>query len=253
MGPEETVTPQRASDAEWRVFDAIARGRRAVREFSSEAVSERDMNELLDAAILAPTSSNLQAYELVWVRSSHARRKLVDACMKQSAAKTAAELVVCLARWDECDETRRELAEKLRDEEAPRDVRFYYEHLIPMVYRQGPLDLYGRIRRAAAAPVLLFKPLPRGPASLDDVRVWAVKSAALVCENLMLAARAKGLDTCPMEGCDPVRVGKIVGLRRAQWKKTWDLTMVIAIGHRAKDSKIGPQWRRERHAIVREL
>ena len=32
--------------------------------------------------------------------------------------------------------------------------------------------------------------------------VWAHKSTALACENLMLSLRAYGYDSCPMEGMD---------------------------------------------------
>ncbi len=238
----------------WRTFDGVVRARRAVRQFAAEPVSEREMNELLDAAILAPTSSNLQPFELVWVRSAEAKKKLVRACMSQSAANTAAELVVCVARWDHCDETRRELVAWMKEQpDTPRDVAFYYEHLARYAYDQGPLGIYGLARRVLFAPALIALPLPRGPASREDVRVWAVKSAALVCENLMLAARAKGLDTCPMEGADPVRVGRIVGLKKRVWRRTWDMTMVIAIGRRAPSADVGPQWRRERDRLVREL
>jgi nitroreductase len=238
----------------WRAFEDVVRGRRSIRKFSAERVSESDMNDLLDAAIVAPTSSNLQPFELCWVRTPKLKRKLVKACMSQQAAKTAAELVVCVARWDRCDDTREELLEWLRSRpHTPRQVLFYYERLVPMVYDQGPFGLYGRARKVLMRPLAAVTPMPRGPASREDVRVWAIKSAALTCENLMLAARAKGLDTCPMEGVDPIRVAKVLGLRKSGFKRSWDLTMVIAVGHRARTAHVPPQWRRDRDELVREV
>jgi nitroreductase len=251
---EEAVSRIARTGEPWRAFAEVVRGRRSVRKFSAEKVDEQDMHDLLDAAILAPTSSNLQPFELCWVRSPKLKRKLVKACMSQDAAKTAAELVVCVARWDRCDDTRREILEWLRSRpDTPRQVMFYYRRLVPWVYDQGPLGLYGAARKALLTPLAALTPMPRGPSSREDVRVWAVKSAALTCENLMLAARAKGLDTCPMEGADPIRVGKLLGLRRARYKRDWDLTMVLAIGHRARTAFVGPQWRRERRALVSEI
>ncbi len=243
-----------AGERAWKAFEAVARGRRAVREFSTEPVPLRDMNDVLDAAILAPTSSNLQPFELVWVRSQDWRVKLVRACMSQSAAKSAAELVVCVARWDRCEATRQEVLDWLSGQpDTPREVKLYYRHLVRWSYDQGPLGLSGLARRALLTPAAWMVPMPRGPASREDVRVWAIKSAALVCENLMLAARAKGLDTCPMEGADPVRVGRLVGLRKRDWRRSWDMTMVIAVGHRAPGADVGLQWRRERSVLVREV
>lgn len=236
----------------WSSFERLVEGRRSVRKFAPEEVDEHVMNDLFDAAILAPTSSNLQPFELSWVRSPKAKRKLVKACMSQSAARTAAELVVCVARWDHCDDTRREMVEWLRARpDTSKQVMFYYQRLVPWVYDQGPFGLYGRARKLLLTPLAAVVPLPRGPASREDVRVWAVKSAALTCANFMLAARAKGLDTCPMEGADPVRVGKLLGLRRAAFKRTWDLTMVIAVGRRSRRARLEPRWRRERHHLVR--
>lgn len=252
--PDGQRTRKGGRSAGWDAFEAVVHERRAVREFSRAPVPEHDVHDLLDAAILAPSSSNLQPFELCWVRTSEAKRKLVRACMSQPAARTAAELIVCVARWDRCDETRKELARWLRDQpRIPRAATFYYDHLAQLAYDQGPLGLYGRARRLLLRPLLLALPLPRGPWTREDVRVWAVKSTALACENLMLAARAKGLDTCPMEGVDPIRVGRIVGLDASQWRRTWDLTMVIAVGHRSPDARVGARWRRERARLVREL
>lgn len=249
-----TNGPRAGTTDRWDQLEAVIQARRAVRDFSSAAIAERDVREMLDAAILAPSSSNLQPFELCWVRSPEAKQKLVRACLSQPAARTAAELIVCVARWDHCDDTRKELAAWLHEQpDIPRVAKFYYDHLAQFAYDQGPLGLYGRARRMLLAPLLLAMPLPRGPWTREDVRVWAVKSTALACENLMLAARAKGLDTCPMEGVDPIRVGKIVGLRGSEWRRSWDLTMVIAIGQRSPTARIGERWRRERSLLVREL
>jgi nitroreductase len=243
-----------AQDHAWESFENIVGSRRAVRDFSPRSVAEDDMRALFDASVLAPTSSNLQPFELCWVRSPEKRDALVRACLSQPAAEKAAELVVCVARWDRCDDTRRELIAHLKETSAyPPAMAFYFEHLARWAYDQGPLGIFGRARALLAQPVLLVRPLPRGPANRSDVRVWAQKSTALVAQTFMLAARAKGLDTCPMEGCDPVRVGKIVGLDASEWKRSWDLSMVIAVGYRAADIVLEPRWRRDTSELVREV
>lgn len=252
--PIDTVRAKADAGELWDPFDAIVRTRRAVREFSPEPISERDLEQVIDAAIVAPTSSNLQQFELYRVRTPSAREKLVRACMSQSAARTAAELVVCVARWDLWNQTRREMAAWLETQpDVPNEVRHYYDYLIPLVLAQGPFSLFGRAKATVVRPFLWKFPLPRGPYTREDMRVWAIKSSALACENLMLAARAKGLDSCPLEGADPIRIAKILGLRRSQWKRGWDITMVIALGHRANDAKVSPQWRRDRGALVHEI
>lgn len=44
------------------------------------------------------------------------------------------------------------------------------------------------------------------------MKIWATKSTALAAQNLMLALRAHGYDSCPMEGFDEHRVKKLLNL-----------------------------------------
>ena len=58
------------------------------------------------------------------------------------------------------------------------------------------------------------------------MKIWAHKTTALACENFMLAMRAAGYDTCPMEGMDSKRVKKILGLKQKEY-----ITMVIVLAN----------------------
>lgn len=65
--------------------------------------------------------------------------------------------------------------------------------------------------------------------------------------NLMIAAEALGLNTCPMEGLDGRRLGKLLGLSG----KYHEIVMVIAIGKKSARHVDQPQWRRPLEATVR--
>ena len=68
---------------------------------------------------------------------------------------------------------------------------------------------------------------PREPIGWADMRVWAHKSTALSAAHFMLAMRAEGFDTCPMEGMDSKRVKRLLNLpRRAE------ICMVVSAGRR---------------------
>jgi nitroreductase len=180
---------------------------------------------------------------------------LVAACLSQSAARQAQELVVCIARWDRWNTTRKEYLAFLESQpDMPAGVLLYYRRLAQGYYGQGPFGLLGSLKRVGTAILGLFQPTIRFPVSRADMRVWAVKSAALVCQNLMLAATAKGFDSCAMEGNDPLRVGAVVGMRRWGWKRTWDVPMVLAFGYRdARHGILGPRWRRAREQLIKEV
>jgi nitroreductase len=130
---------------------------------------------------------------------------------------------------------------------VPPAVLDYYRRLVPFVYTVGPLGLVARLRGLAMWAVGLFRPAPREPASRAELTTWAVKSTALACENLMLAFRARGWDTCPMEGMDSARVRRLLGLPRGA-----TVVMVVAAGRRSPKGVYGPRVRFDRALFVRE-
>ncbi|MEO1060775.1 MAG: nitroreductase family protein [Actinomycetota bacterium] len=81
-------------------FTQAVTARRSIRVFDGEPIPEEVMRECLRHAVLAPSSSNLQPYELYWVRDGERRARLADACLGQPAVATAGELVVVMARRD---------------------------------------------------------------------------------------------------------------------------------------------------------
>ena len=80
-------------------FDVVEK-RRSVRKFTDKKVPEDVMRKCLKAATLAPNSSNLQPWEFYWVRDLENKKKVVEACFSQNAAKTAKEIVITVARID---------------------------------------------------------------------------------------------------------------------------------------------------------
>lgn len=77
-------------------FFELIRKRHAIRVFTGEPVSDGDLNKILEAANLAPSAGNLQAYEIVLVRSAESKAALAKAARDQDFIKSApAVLVVC--------------------------------------------------------------------------------------------------------------------------------------------------------------
>ena len=231
-------------------FEKVVRSRRSVRVFTDEKIPEEVMRHCLDLALLAPNSSNLQPWEFYWVRDEKKKAELARLCLSQPAATTAQELVVCVARLDTWKRNRKLMIEKLEASEdaLPESVLTYYKKVIPLAYGQGPFYLLGPIKKLIGSLVAFTRPLPRGPASKADMRVWAHKSTALACENLMLALRASGFDSCPIEGLDPRRIQILLGLPRAA-----EICMVISAGKRAPNGIYGRQIRSDRSLFVFEI
>lgn len=228
-------------------FRKVVTSRRSVRKFTNKAIPQAVLDDCLDMALLAPCSSGLQQWEFYVVRSSDKKAKLVKACMSQLAAKTAAELIVCVARTDRVDDFAKQMLREWPMPDVPPLVKRYYQ-LIPYNYASGPMNSFAYAKKAAFALGGLVAAVPRGPYTKSEVELWAAKSTALACENLVLAFRAHGFDTCMMEGFDAVRVSKLLNLKDGAFP-----IMVIGAGERADDGVFWPQVRFDRKLFVHEV
>lgn len=207
------------------------------------------MNHLIDLAMLAPSSSNLQPWEFHWVRSPESKSALVKACMSQPAAKTAGELLVIVARtstWRRNVQVMIKMLEQSR-EKVPAGVFQYYKKLIPMALTTGPLNIVAPLKWLGTRLLRYRQPTPQEPIGRSDIRVWAHKSVALAAQTFMLAARAHNLDSCPMEGFDSWRVKKILKLPADA-----EISMVIGVGARSQGGVYGERLRFDRKFFVFE-
>ncbi len=227
-------------------FYEVIQKRRSVRKFKVEAIPDVVMKRVLDAGLKAPNSSNLQPWEFYRVRQAETKTKMAEACFNQSAAATAQEFIVCVARIDTWKKHRDYLVEQFdKNPKVPKGVYAYYQKLIPAVYTQDPLGFLGLMKRISMTAVGFFRPVPRGPHSRSELFNVVSKTTALACENIMLALVAEGYASCPMEGFDEVRVKQLLGLSMCS-----RVVMVISVGERANDGIWGEQFRVPKNEVV---
>ncbi len=156
------------------------RERRAVKHFDPRHVMpEEDIRQLMELAMLSPTGFNIQNWRFVLVRDPELRRQIRAAAWDQAQVTDASLLVILCAD---------KLAWKRRPERywanAPEAVR---KVIVPMIGQ-----FYEGNERAQR----------------DEGRV----SCGIAGQTLMLAAKAMGYDSCPMEGFDYAKVGQLINL-----------------------------------------
>ena len=81
--------------------------------------------------------------------------------------------------------------------------------------------------------------------TFDDVKNWATNNAALAAENLMLALRAHGFDSCPMGGFDEPAMKKLLKLTDDH-----HIVMMLGAGERAENGIYSSQFRFEQKQFV---
>jgi len=228
------------------VSEAVAY-RRSTRVYKDESIDTAKVKKCLVNASLAPTSSNLQLWEFYHVTDKMKLKKLAEACFNQSAAKTAKQLVIIVARkdlWRKRAKANIAFLDRIYNKEdlSERDLKRkkmamnYYQKLIPTIYTDF-LGILGFIKYTAFQILGFFKPIYRQTRQ-SDMRIVAHKSAGLAAQNFMMSMAAIGYDTCPMEGSDTLRVKKILNLPSGA-----EINMVIACGIRDDKGIYGPRFR----------
>jgi len=221
--------------------------RRSVRVYKDISIDKEKVKQCIQNAVLAPTSSNLQLWKFYHVSNQETLNKLATACLDQSAAKTAQQLVVVVANksfWRKRANANINFLNKAfdkndLDEKLLRRKKMalsYYQKLISFLYSDF-LGILGFLKFITFQIVGLFKPVYR-QTRLSDMRIVAHKSAGLAAQNFMMSMAAIGYDTCPMEGSDTLRVKRILNIPRNA-----EITMVISCGIRDDSGIYGPRFR----------
>lgn len=181
------------------VFDAIY-GRRAIKHFDPQhKLTPDEEKKLLEAAIQAPTSFNIQHWRFVIVRDPDLRKKIREEHGNNQAQMTDASLLIIMTA----------------DTKA---------------WTKNP-DRYWQNAPKEVAELLVgwMKPFHEGREWLQ--RDEAQRSIGMAMMTLMLAAKGLGYDSCPMIGYDIDAVAKLINL-----PEDHVMGAMVAIGKKTKDS-----------------
>ncbi|UUZ80010.1 nitroreductase family protein [Paenibacillus sp. P26] len=192
-------------------FKTILLDRRSIRKYTERPVSVQDIREIIDCARYAPSDTNSQTWEFIAVMN---REKI-----KEIEALT----------W-----------EALHTRAAEAEQRGLSKEARLLTKSFGPYAT-----AFSDAPVLIvclatpynskFRERIFDPVNLVDDAVWAeegIKSSCLAAQNLMLAAHARGLATCPMTG--PVLLAQDGPRQYLNIRPECQINMVIALGYPAE-------------------
>lgn len=248
---EEEVPDETFAETVLPGFKQAVTSRRSIRVFDGEPIPEEVMRDCLRDAMLAPTSSNLQPFELYWVRDPKTRKGLAEACLGQPAATTAGEIVVVMARrdlWKTNLDKVWDLMTEGGKKAFPKPVDDYYHEITPRLRETDELGIGNLMRRINFWWKGRTEPTPRSPVNKGDHRVWAHTQSSLVAMTFILSLTAHGYDSCPIGGLDKLRIRKLLGLPHAA-----EVTMAIAAGTRRPEGLYGARVRLPYSDLVKEV
>ena len=233
------------------ILDLISQ-RRAVKLFEPVELSEDLRQQILNAARHAPSSFNLQPYRFYWVQSDLKKATVARLCLSQKPAETASALIVAVADLKSLPVTSQAQLEWMRTSNLTAEKIRDYERKAKIgriLFKPGPFGIFAAIKWALFRLLNLRMVIGIPPLFQQDLFKWATKSTSLACQNLMIAAEALGMNTCPMEGFDNRRLSRYLHLS----DRHHEIVMVIALGKKSSDYNEPPQWRRPLDATVTVL
>jgi nitroreductase len=163
--------------------DAI-RERRSTPHFSPEEIPAAELQNILDAALAAPSGYNTQPWRFIVVRDREQRRQLREASFNQSKVEEAP--VVIVACGDEAN-----LGTQVLDD------------MLLLAKEHG----YGDERQHE----LVRTNFPGFLASVEKT-VWLNRQVAIALTHMMLMAEVLGYDTAIMEGFKEQRVKELLDI-----------------------------------------
>lgn len=180
--------------------------RYATKKFdNTKKLTTDQLNQLLEAVHLAPSSAGLQSYKIIVVEDGAIREKLSEAAHGQPQITDASQLIV--------------FASETNLDEA------YVKHYIDFVAEKRHIDR----ENLAGYEQMLNGNVNR--LTEDQRIVWANKQAYIALGVLLTAAAELSIDACPMEGFSAARFDEILGLR----EKNLTTAVIAAVGFRAED------------------
>jgi nitroreductase len=173
--------------------------RRSVKQYDPEHhLTEEEIEQLMSLAVLSPTAFNIQNWRFVLVRDPELRAKIREVSWDQAQVTDSSLLVVLCADLKAWEQDPQRYWRN-----APKQVQ---DFLVPAIgqYYQG-----------------------RDQVNLDE----AMRSCGIAAQTLMLAAKAMGYDSCPMDGFDFDAVAKLINL-----PENHVVTMFVVIGKAVKEA-----------------
>lgn len=165
-------------------FFEVVRGRRSCREFTDQPVSGKDIETCLEAARLAPSSTNSQPWRFLVVRAPELRERVAEAGFGQPCLRQAPVVTVLLG-------DRGVYKKRLRRAKELADLGAVSPEMLATLENR-------------------YKEKAESPRELNDTNI--AMNCMLAGEHYVLAAAALGLGCCWVRLFDAEKLSEILKL-----------------------------------------
>lgn len=172
------------NNAKKEQFINMMNARHACKSFNSNSMSTDDLNYILEAGRLSPSSFGIEQWQFVVVQNPQIKAQIEAAAWGQKQITTCSDLIAVIARKD------------VKSTDSYTKSQFKRWGLEEKAY-EGLLEIYKAWVDSREEAILTL---------------WSEKQCYIAAANMMSAAAFIGVDSCPIEGFDVNKVNEILGL-----------------------------------------
>lgn len=175
----------------------------------NKKISHEDLDFILEVGRLSPSSFGMEPWKFLIVQNQELKEKLRPFCWNQPQITTCSDLVVILSKIDDLKPQN----EYVRNMFLRRNLS--QEHL------EKYLELYKNH-------------LSNTMSSDENILAWGARQCYIAMGNMMTAAANIGIDSCPIEGFEKVKIEEILNIDIAKYQ----LVVIVPFGYRVASQSL---------------
>ncbi len=172
----------------------------------TKKISDEDMHYILEVARKSPSSFGMEAWKFLVITNDELREKLRPLCWNQPQITTCSHLVIVLAGIETLKVESGVVRSQLMRRNMPQDkldsfIELYASHLENVLNDD------------------------------DKIYQWSARQTYIAAANMMSAAAAIEIDSCPIEGFEKEKVEKVLALDTSKFQ----VAMMLPFGYRINE------------------
>ncbi|MGM0518446.1 MAG: NAD(P)H-dependent oxidoreductase [Campylobacterota bacterium] len=172
----------------------------------NKKIPKEDMNYILEVAQKSPSSFGMEPWKFLVITNEELKAKIRPLCWNQVQITSCSHLVVVLAGID-CVKPQSGIPKK----------RFSRREM-----PQEKLDFYLNLYASHLEDTL---------ATNENIYSWTACQTYIALGNMMTAAAAIGVDSCPIEGFEKEKVDKLLNLDTSKYQTS----VILPLGYRVNE------------------
>jgi len=188
-----------------KIFTDAMNFRHACKIFNEKKkINENDLRYILNAGINSPSSFGMEGWKFLVITNQKLKEKLKPYCWNQPQITTCSHLIVILAAIKRLKPSSGVPIKRFKRREASKDMAEKYL----MKYKDYIKNVIGE----------------------DDKSIfqWSAKQTYIAAANMMTAAAAIHIDSCPIEGFERDKVEEVLKLNTKEFR----VSLFLPFGYR---------------------